>query len=119
MYTGQVAVVSNRETWVSDFYQIEDEDTGEIVNISNPEIGFDCSLYIKTLDGCSIGEFPLSGGKVVIAEADDGPGFQWVLDMQNDVSRLCAGTYICGVKTTANGVKSDIVIGTIAVIEGN
>lgn len=118
MFTGQVAVVTNRETWVSDFYQITDEDD-EVINILNPDIEFDCSLYLKDQNGCEIATFPLSGGKVSVADSDDGPGFEWVIDMQIDAPRICAGTYICGVKTTTNGQKNDLIVGTIAVIEGN
>lgn len=121
MYTGQVAVITNREDWVSDFYQITDEDDGSVVNILNPDIGFDCSVYIQDEDGCQrVTTATVGNGGVVVSASDivGEPGFQWSFS-DSALHCLCAGTYRCGVKVTINGLVSDLIVGTIAVIEGN
>lgn len=117
MYTGQIAQITNREDWVSDFYQFTDEDTGEVINIANPDIAFTASVYIMDQDQCHRTSIDIAGGQVFIAEADDGPGVQWIFRAAQ-LSCLCAGTYTCGMKTTANGFTEDILVGTIAVTEG-
>lgn len=121
MYTGQVASISNREDWVSDFVQIVDEDTGSVLNILNPDIGFDASVYIRDMDGCQqLTPATIANGGVVVSASDvaDEPGLQWSFS-DASLGCLCAGTYMCGLKVTANGRVSDVIVGTLAVIEGN
>lgn len=119
MFQGQVDVISNRETWISDFIQLTDED-GTVINILNPDIGFDVSVYIKDEHGCHRVTGTLENRKVIVSASDvaDEPGFQWEFTVA-DVSCLCAGTYLCGVKTTSNGEVKDLILGSLAVIEGN
>lgn len=119
MYIGQLGVISNREDWVSDFTQLIDEDDGSIINILNPDIGFDCSVYIADENNCRrLSPATIADGGVVVTAGDDGPGFQWTF-RETALQGLCAGTYRCGVKVTANGQISDVIVGSIAVIEGN
>lgn len=120
MYTGQVAVITNREDWVSDPLQLTDEDTGEVLDILNPDVGFDASVYISDENNCRRKMISLNDGtgQVVAADYDDGPGIQWTFN-QDDLSGLCAGTYTCGLKVTINGIPSDVIVGTLAIIEGN
>ncbi len=121
MYTGQVAVITNREDWVSDFVQFTNEDDGSVLNILNQDIGFDCSVYIKDEDGCQrVTPASIANGGVVASASDvvNEPGVQWTFS-EDALRCLCAGTYRCGIKVTANGQVSDVVVGTIAVIEGN
>lgn len=119
MYTGQVDVISNKETWISDFIQLVDE-FDNVINILNPDIGFDCTVYIKDDNGCIRVTGSLGDGKVIVAASDvaDEPGFQWQFEV-SDLTNLCAGTYRCGVKTTSNGEVKDLILGTLAVLEGN
>jgi hypothetical protein len=119
MYQGQVDVISNRETWISDFVQLTDED-GTVVNILNPDVGFDVSVYIKDESGCIRVTGTLANGKVIVSASDvaNEPGFQWQFEV-SDLSGLCPGTYLCGVKTTSNGEVKDLILGSLAVIEGN
>jgi len=119
MFTGQVDVISNKETWISDFIQLVDEDDN-VVNILNEDIGFDCTVYIKDDDGCLLVTGSIDDGKVVVSESDveDEPGFQWQFEV-SDLTNLCAGNYRCGVKTTSNGEVKDLILGTLAVLEGN
>jgi len=121
MFTGQVEVISNKATWVSDFEQfVNEDDNNAVLNILNPDIGFDCSVYIKTESGHQLVTGSIADGKVIASASDviDEPGIQWVFS-KDDLSVLCAGTYLCGVKVTANNQISDVILGSIAVIEGN
>lgn len=128
MYQGQIDTISNRADWVAPFFaQIVTD--GVIVNILNPDIGFDCVVTISShrhdgfgLDGFGGGGVlimaSVANGKVVASAGDDGPGFQWSFT-KDDLKPLCAGSYHFGVKTTTNGQVMDLIDGTLAVIEGN
>lgn len=119
MYTGQVATITNREDWVSDFYQFVGED-GSVLNILNPDVSFDASVYIADVDGCRRKMISLNdgSGQVVASAGDDGPGIQWIFK-EDDVRGLCAGTYSCGLKVSINNIITDVIVGTLPVIEGN
>lgn len=120
MYTGQIAVITTQDDWVSDFYQITDEDTGEVVNISNPDIGFGVTVKISDREGCgrtrsrdprhgcSRSSIDLPSGNVFIADADNGPGIQWVFP-HSKLSCLCSGTYKCTVVVTVNGLQTTLL----------
>lgn len=115
MYTGQVAVISNKATWASDIVELIDEDDGTVTDLTDPEIGtVDIVVTIKDTDGCTRATANLDNGKVLIP----GPGFEWQFEV-SDLSNLCAGTYKLGVKVTISGFVADEIVGTIAVIEGN
>lgn len=119
MFQGQVDTISNRETWISDFVQLVD-DFNNVINILNPSVGFDVAVYIKDENGCVRATGTLANKKVIVSASDvaNEPGFQWRFDVA-DLQGLCAGTYLCGVKTTSNGEVKDLILGTITVIEGN
>lgn len=114
MFTGQVAVISNRATWLSDTYELEDEEDGSTVDLSSGAYTVTISVYIKDQDGCRCEIGTLGNEKVIIV----GPGFQWQFE-DTDLRQFCAGTYTCGVKITINGFITDIIIGDVAIIEGN
>lgn len=114
MYTGQVAVISNKATWLADTIEIEDEDDGSTVDLASPSYTVAISVYIKDQNGCQRVLGTITNGKVVI----DGPGFHWQFEVA-DLSSLCAGTYICGVKIQIDDFIDDLIIGTVAVVEGN
>lgn len=129
MYTGQFAVISNKATWQSDVVELVDEDNGTTTDLSNTEIGtveiavtiFDvpagcCAHCIRATASTTVvnGVTTAGNGKASIV----GPGFDWKFEV-SDLSNLCAGTYGLGVKVTINGFVTDVIIGTIAVFEGN
>jgi hypothetical protein len=120
MYQGPIDVISNKADWIGPFVQLIDDSDSSIINILNVSVGFDCSVYIKDLEpfGCQRVLGSIANGKVIASSGDDGPGFQWSFEA-SDLSSLCAGTYEFGIKTTTNGEVNDILVGTIAVIEGN
>lgn len=115
MYTGQVAVISNRATWLFSGADLVDEDTGTTTDLTDPTLTVDIVVTIKDLEGCwTIATASIDNGKVTIP----GPGFQWQLEV-SDLSSLCGGTYRLGVKVTINDFVNDVIDGTIAVVEGN
>jgi len=125
MYTGQVDVISNRATWLSKVCELVDETDGTTVDLSEPGPAIDIVVTISGLSSrsmdygsinstCVIATASIANGKVTIP----GPGFQWQFEV-SDLSGLCAGTYRLGVKVTINGFVTDLIDGTIVVIEGN
>lgn len=118
MYTGQIDTISNREDWTGPFVQLIDDSDDSIINILNVSIGFDCSVYIKDLDGCQRVLGSIASGEVIVSSGDDGAGFEWHFEASR-LSCLCPGTYEFGIKTTANNEVKDLVVGTLAVVGGN
>lgn len=131
MFTGQIQnePISNKADWIAPFFAQVVTD-GVIVNILNPDIGFDCVVTISG-DGNHYGfgfgdgfcNGPLitasvANGKVIASMGDDGAGFEWSF-FADDLRCLRPGTYRFGVKTTTNGEVKDLIDGTLAVIEGN
>lgn len=117
MYTGQIAVISNKATWRSDVMELDDEDDGTTTDLSDPALTVDIVVTIREMDrhcGATLATASIANGKVTIP----GPGFQWQFEV-SDLSCLCAGTYRLGVKVTIDGFVTDLIDGTIAVIEGN
>jgi len=114
MFTGQVAVISNRADWLSDVIELEDEEDGSTIDLASDAYTVDISVYIKDNDHCRREIGTLDNGKVVI----DGPGFHWQFSA-DDLCQFCAGTYKCGVKITINGFITDLIIGDVAILEGN
>jgi hypothetical protein len=113
MFTGQVDVISNRATWLSKVCELVDEDTGTTTDLSTVS-PLDIEVTIKDMDGCQRASATIDNGKVTVP----GPGFQWQFE-DTDLSALCAGTYRLGVKVTIDGFISDLIDGTVAVVEGN
>jgi hypothetical protein len=122
MYTGQVDVISNKATWLSQVLELVDDD-GTTTDLTNPALTVDIVVTIKgmncrsdygTTTSTALVTASIANGKVTIP----GPGFQWRFEV-SDLSVLCAGTYRLGVKVTIDGFVNDLIDGTIAVIEGN
>lgn len=125
MYTGQVAVISNKATWLMSREVVDDQDNTTI-DLSNSALTVDIVVTIKgrsvssycdyegVYSDCVIATASIANGKVTIP----GPAYQWQFEVA-DLSGLCAGSYRLGVKITINGFVTDVIDGTIAVIEGN
>lgn len=126
MYTGQVAVISNKATWRSNVCELVDPDDGTTTDLTNPLLTVDIVVTISGLSSgsrcdygsinpnCIIATASIANGKVTIP----GPGFQWQFEVA-DLANLCAGTYRLGAKVTINGFVTDLIDGTIAVLQGN
>lgn len=115
MYTGQIAVISNKATWApDDAYELVDDADGTTTDLTNPAYAVDIVVTIKDMNGCLRATASIANGKVSIP----GPGFSWQFEV-SDLSCLCAGTYRLGAKVTINGFVDDLIDGTIAVLQGN
>lgn len=126
MFTSQVAVISNKATWRSDVYEVVDDQDDTITDLNNPLLDVNIVVTIRGLAGAyndygnapspstSLATASIANGKVTIP----GPGFQWQFE-DTDLSGLCSGTYTLGAKVTIDDYIQDIIIGTIAVIQGN
>jgi hypothetical protein len=112
MFTGQVAIISNKATWQSDVAELVDDETGTTTDLSDPLLTVDIVVTIRS-DGV-LATASIANGKVTIP----GPGFQWQFEV-DDLSNLCAGTYRLGAKVTINGFVNDVIDGSVVVIEGN
>jgi hypothetical protein len=125
MFTGQVAVISNKATWRSDVVELVDDDDGTTTDLTEVA-DLDIVVTIRGLTStCCDYEFSNSAGGILatasIANGKvtvPGPGFQWQFEV-DDLSSLCAGTYRLGVKVTIDDFVVDLIDGTIAVVEGN
>lgn len=133
MFQGQIETISNRAHWVGPFCQIVLDD-GTIANILNTDIGFDCAVTISGNGNYQALGFDdyydhqfcqspivlgtIANGRVIASQGDDGPGFQWTFT-PDDLSGLRPGTYRFGIKTAVNGVISDLVDGSVTVVQGN
>jgi hypothetical protein len=123
MFTGQVAVISNKATWQSDVQELVDDD-GTTTDLSDPLLTVDIVVTIRALNcrsddygstvSTALATASIANGKVTIP----GPGFMWRFEVA-DLSNLCAGTYRLGAKVTINGFVNDVIDGSLVVIEGN
>lgn len=124
MFQGQVAVISNKATWQSDVAELVDDD-GTTTDLTDPLLtvdivvtirGMNCrsSDYGTTTVSNALATASIVNGKVTVP----GPGFQWQFEV-DDLSSLCAGTYRLGAKVTIDDFVTDLIDGTIVVVEGN
>jgi hypothetical protein len=114
MFTGQVDVVSNKATWRSKVYELVDEDDNTTTDLT-AIVDLDIVVTIRGIrDASALATASIANGKVTVP----GPGFQWQFE-DTDLSGLCAGTYCVGAKVTMDGFIVDLIIGDLAVLEGN
>lgn len=119
MYIGQVAAISNRATWQSQTYELVDEADNTTTDLSAIDADdLDIEVTIKPICGevygSALATATIANGKIQIP----GPGFYWQFEV-DDLTSLCPGTYHVGAKITIDDFVTDIIIGTLAVIEGN
>ena len=125
MYTGQVAVISNKATWQSDVIELIDDVTGTATDLTDPALTVDIVVTIRGITG-SVQDYGTTPPSYVYATASiangkvtvPGPGFQWQFE-DTDLSGMCAGTYCVGAKVTMDGFIVDLIIGDLTVLEGN
>lgn len=117
MFTGQFAVISNKATWLSPVVEAVDDSTNDQLDLSAVGLTVDVVVTIKDMDGCTLVTASLSNLKAALTSPAPA-GVQWQFEV-SDLSSLCAGTYRLGVKVTVNDFVSDLIDGTIAVVEGD
>jgi len=124
MFTGEVGVISNRATWLSQEYELVDEDDGTTTDLTTVSV-LDIVVTIRGITG-SVQDYGVRPPSYVYATASiangkvtvPGPGFQWQFE-DTDLSAMCAGTYRVGAKVTMDGFIVDMIIGDLTVLEGN
>jgi hypothetical protein len=111
MFTGQVAAVSNRQD-LELLYDIMDDDTGEAIDLTSSTLVFDicdqgcCSPRISaTTDN---GKITLIGSTV----------FRVFIPLA-EMTGLCAGTYGIGCTVENEDQTESIIVGDIAILDGN
>src|ERR1700688_3906057 len=115
MYTGQVATISSKATWLFEGIELVDEDTGTTTDLTTAgTVDILVTITDPVYPQYILTTASIANGKVTIP----GPGFQWQFEVA-DLAMLCSGTYKLGVKVTINGFVNDLVDGTITVVEGN
>lgn len=118
MFTRQVAVISNQATWRSFVYEVVDEEDDTTTDLTDPALDVDIVVTIRERDDCctprALVTASIDNGKVIVP----GPGFYWQFE-DSDLSSLCVGTYTLGAKITIDDYVQDIIIGSLAVIQGN
>ena len=124
MFVGEVGVISNRATWLSQEYELVDEDDGTTTDLTAVAV-LDIVVTIRGITG-SVQDYGVRPPSYVYATASiangkvtiPGPGFQWQFE-DTDLSAMCAGTYRVGAKVTMDGFIVDMIIGDLTVLEGN
>ena len=124
MFTGEVGVISNRATWLSQEYEVEDEADGTITDLTQVAV-LDIVVTVRGITG-SVQDYGVRPPSYVYATASiangkvtvPGPGFQWQFE-DTDLSAMCAGTYRVGAKVTMDGFIVDMIVGDLTVLEGN
>ena len=118
MYQGQVATISNKATWNSSGdpgeMEIVDEADDTTLDLSDPALTVDIVVTIKDMNDCVKATASIDNGKVFVP----GPGFYWKFEVE-DLTNICAGTYKLGVKVTVDDFVTDLIVGTVAMLEGN
>lgn len=105
--------------------ELVDDTDDTTIDLTNPALDVDIVVTIRGMTN-SFSDYGSINSQGVLATASiangkvtvPGPGFQWQFE-DSDLSGLCAGTYALGVKVTVDDFIVDLIIGTIAVVEGN
>ena len=114
MYQGQFSTLSNGSTWITPVIEaVDEDDDNAVLNLADPAYEIAIRVTVGEPDRQPVLVGDLVNGQVFIV----GPGFQWAF-ADTDMNRLCAGTYRLDVRITIDGFVTDLIIGTIAVIEG-
>lgn len=109
MYRGQVAEVSNRKD-VELFYQLIDEDTGDIIDLTTSTI----VCRVNDQNGCQRISASLDDGKITLVEDMT----MRILIPRAEMTNLCAGTYPFGLTVENDELTEQVISGTLAVIDG-
>lgn len=114
IYSGSLGEISNKANWISRVFTITQESNGSDVDLSDPLFGTEIEIVVRK-QGSKANELAgtLADGTVALSEG----GFYWHF-LPEDVSVLCPGTYDVGVAVTISGIKYDIILATVAVLEG-
>lgn len=109
MYHGSLPATSNREDFEA-IFQLVDEDTGDLIDLSAATIEFDISEH-----GCR----PLitattANGKITLIETTT---FRVAIP-RAEMANLCAGQYDVGATVENSGETRSFLIGALPVLDG-
>lgn len=109
MYQGSLPATSNREDFEA-IFQLVDEDTGDLIDLSSATIEFDISE-----SGCK----PLitattDNGKITLVETTT---FRVAIP-RAEMANLCAGQYDIGATVENAGETRSFLIGALPVLDG-
>jgi len=116
MLTGSLEAVSNRETWTQD---IELTDDGTAIDLSTASIVVEVRAKRGTSDyGVPAGTAVLSATTANLKITLLGAGqFRWTFPA-TDMRGVVPGTYDVGATYTVAGVTTQLLIGTVPIIDG-
>lgn len=114
IYRGSFGEISNKADWISRTYTLTNESDNTDVDLSSGSITVAIDIVIRR-QGSTTDEVTgsLTDGKVALS----GGAFFWHF-VPDDLSNLCAATYDIGVAVTIDSVKHDVILATVAVVEG-
>ena len=109
MYQGSLPATSNREDFEA-IFQLVDEDTGDLINLTSASIEFDISD-----PGCRpIITATTDNGKITLVEDTT---FR-VAIARSEMASLCAGQYDVGATVENAGETRSFRIGALPVLDG-
>jgi hypothetical protein len=112
MYTGSLGAVANQEDWIVTISLLDDTNTAMSV------AGAAISLFVTEEDrpSNSIVSGSVADGTIVISA--DGLSFTWTVSAATLAGKLPSGTYAVFVRMLLNGVTSQLISGTVSIVEG-
>lgn len=111
MFTGTLDPVSNKADWIETF-EVFDDETGDPVDLSTAT---EIEVEIKTRGKDYVHQSAsLTGGTVEHVETGV---IQWTFT-DSQMATLCAGTYDAKVRITKDDIVTQLVIGSLPVLDG-
>ena len=107
MYTGSLGTISNREDWIQSI-DVVDENGGD-VDISAAQI----TLAVRKRNDTVPALTATVGDGIALAS----PRFTFTFDV-GDMRALAAGTYDVGCVVTVSGTTTQLIVGTVAIVDG-
>lgn len=110
MYMGSLGPIARGEDWIAVTPLIDDDD--EEVTLTGAEIVL--SICRQGCPEAAILTASTTNGKITLPSATT---LQWWFD-QDDTAALCAGTYDVFFYVIIDGIRSQIISGTVPIVEG-
>lgn len=112
MYTGQLATFTNREDWAFPVFEIVDDDTGELVDLTSATIVYE----IFDREGCPVKTGSTDDGGVT---RPDSTSFEIVVPRSSITGECTSGLYSMGITLENGGRTTSLFAGSITIIRGN
>ncbi len=109
MYTGSLGAFSNEEHWILDGTLEED---GSAVDLSAATIEFYVTQGRSKTSALLTAT--IANGKIILPTSTS----MQITFAPSDVSSICAGTYSAFMRVTIDSITTQIIAGTLQVLEG-